>query len=437
MDDFIVHDAELTEQRLISHVDVPKSIQKYFKSSSLFIEYDTDITPNNSILNIPLVATVLPLAWLTGSDIYVEELDRTFKESMDELKQWFMKTYPNAPFTTEIKADVLVENQIKANPSDRTGLLFSGGVDSSYSLITNLDLKPRLILFWGTDTYPYPENGAQWNKIIDTYSEFAERLGLKLNIVKTNISVLLDDRRISHDFHDVIYDGRFRFRMLHSFVLIPLVAPLSMGRFDHLIFSGGGPRDPNDTSIPEATLPEIDEKMIWADYKVSHWAPVHREEKIKALTEYFKNDKVTLKVCINKLDQGKLNDSTCEKCLKTIANLALNGVDPNEYGFKVDDSTFQTLKTFIETGISRSMFFTMNGWVQWQKSIPDQIPYDLYGSEAFFEWFKTVDLKTKEKNVWLYRDIYMKLPYSIAKPLDMVYNKMGIKIHDKNPPRHP
>jgi hypothetical protein len=81
----------------------------------------------------------LPLAWLTGSDIYVEELDRAFKESMDELQQVFKKMYPMAPYATKINTQVLAQNRIgPVDPTERTSLLFSGGVDSTYSLITNL-----------------------------------------------------------------------------------------------------------------------------------------------------------------------------------------------------------------------------------------------------------------------------------------------------------
>jgi len=438
--EIVIRDSELVGRRLTSSVTVPRDLRKYFKSTHFFVNYDADITTDRSILNIPLLSTVLPLAWLTGSDIYVEKLDQTFKESMDELKREFMKMFPKAPFTTSINADVLVKNLIgEVNPSERTALLFSGGVDSTYSLITNLDLKPRLIIFWGTDNYPYPENKLQWEKIISTYSEFAGELGLKFNTIRTNNSIILDDRRISHDFHEFLYDGRFRLVMLHTFVLLPLAAPLSFGRFDRLLIAAGGhPRSHNDRYTLSPTRPETDEKIVWADLKVRHDGYVPREEKISgSIKEYLQNNKLKLKVCIRRLERDKLNDSTCPKCLKAILTLLLAGIDPNECGFEVDDSTLKKFRSFFENELAQSTFHTIRTWLKFQNYVPDQINYNLYGSKEFFDWFKRFDLKSREKNVWLYRDIYNTLPYPISRVLDKFYRLIGIWIHVNRPPKHP
>jgi len=94
-------------------VTTSNSLKKYINDRELFIEYDVDVNVDESILNIPLTATVLPLAWTTGSDIYVRTIDRSFKESMKELQQFFSKMFPKIRFTTEIKADKLVENKIE------------------------------------------------------------------------------------------------------------------------------------------------------------------------------------------------------------------------------------------------------------------------------------------------------------------------------------
>jgi len=177
LDGISVGNSVLEGRKLTSKVTVPRHLRKYFRSPDFFAIYDADIQADGSILNIPLLAVVLPFAWLAGVDVYVDELDRTFKESMDQLQQVFQKDYPDAPFTTRIIADTLVENEVgEIDPSERTGLLFSGGVDSTYTLLTHLDLQPRLITVWGVDHYPYPENAVQWQKIISTYSEFAEKM---------------------------------------------------------------------------------------------------------------------------------------------------------------------------------------------------------------------------------------------------------------------
>jgi len=170
MNEIIIQDTELSKHRVTSSFSVSKKLEKYIKNHNFFAEYDVDVTADKSILNIPITSVILPLAWLTGSNIYVDEIDYAFKESMEEVKKEYMKMYPKIPFTTEIKADKVVENKNRVDPSERTGLLFSGGIDSTYSLVSNLRLKPRMIMIWGIEGHPYPKYLDYWKNVISTYS---------------------------------------------------------------------------------------------------------------------------------------------------------------------------------------------------------------------------------------------------------------------------
>ena len=130
----------LSGHRLTSTVTVPKGLRKYFNSFRLFVYYDAPLRADMSILNIPLVSTVLPMAWLTGTDVHVEKLDKKYVEAMDAIKNEFKQIFPGGRFSAKIIVDDLVENKTQ---SQGTALLFSGGVDSTYSLIKNTGLKPR------------------------------------------------------------------------------------------------------------------------------------------------------------------------------------------------------------------------------------------------------------------------------------------------------
>jgi hypothetical protein len=84
---------------------------------------------------------------------------------MEKLHKFFKEMFPKIPTTTEIITEKLVENKIEAkDPDRRTGLLFSGGVDSYYSLINNIHHNPQLITLWGVDDFPYPERADHWEK---------------------------------------------------------------------------------------------------------------------------------------------------------------------------------------------------------------------------------------------------------------------------------
>jgi hypothetical protein len=418
----------LKGQKLKQSFSVPEEQVKHIQEKELFIEYDTDIKSDKSILGIPLTAAVLPFAWLTGSDIHVSSIDKTFKESMDDLKNTFREMYPRVSFQTEIIANEVVENLTEpCDTETHTGLMFSGGVDSTYTLITNFDLQPKLIMLWGVDDFSYPEHKDHWEKTISTYTEYAERKSLELYILRTNISQIFNNQRIEHTYHKELYDGRIRQALQNSLLLIPTTAPLSMGRFDHVLIAAS--LFNLDRSLrPDAALPKLDEKIIWADLSVEHHGIHTRLDKIYALGDYLKKDDVTLRVCLrSKLSEGYLNCGICEKCLRTIVSLTVAGIDPNNCGFKVDESTWRIMRSMWE---KRKTIRGSTNWRIIQSLLSETIDQDIHGSREFFEWFRDYDFKSAEKN-WFYTDLYTSLPYSLAKIVDKLYSKMGINVHDE------
>jgi len=432
----IVGDPIFIERRLTSRVNASKDLRKYLKNDELFIEYDDEIKVDNSILNIPLTATVLPLAWLTGSDLHVSKLDKTFKESMDKLQLVFKEIHPDIPFKTEIIADKLVDNRIKLdNTAQDVALLFSGGVDSTYSMIRNLEQKPRLIMLWGVDDFPYPENSEQWNHIYEVYKKRAYRLGLNINLVKTNISQIIYHKKINHNFHEMLHNGSVGALLQHSLPLLTPCAPLSFGRFRRLLIAASSGTSYNFEKYPWGSSPLTDETINWADLKVIHDGAIDRAEKITGLIkEFHSSNPLQLRVCLCKLDKAILNDSTCEKCLRTIAPLALAGIDPNTCGFNVDETSFNLLKEIIADGGLSPVLIDAH-WIPIQKMIPKTLNHDFYGSMKFFEWFREYDMLSVSKKLDLHRKIYHYLPFLLADLLDRFYQKIGLYIHEASPLR--
>jgi len=417
----------LKNRKLTNTVTTSKELTKYIKQKQLFLEYENEIHANESILNIPMTATLLPLAWLTGSDIYIDIIDQTFKESMDKLKTLFQKMYPKASFKTEIIAEKLVKNHLKVeNRENRTGLMFSGGVDSMYSLINNINKKPNLIMMWGADNFQYPEHAPHWKKTISIYKQFAQEKDLSLDIIKTNITQILDLRRIEHQYHQELYNGSLRSGISHSLLLLPAAAPLSEGRFNQMIIAASYTPEFDLSRSPRAAVPELDEMINWANVSVIHDGFISRKEKIDGISQYYKNNGVMLRVCLrSEINDGKINDSKCEKCRRTIASLVLAGIDPNECGFTADETFFKDLRRYWENRTA----VRYGSWLEIQRLIPDKLEDDFQGSKEFFEWFRGFDFKTTEKN-WFFVDLYMRLPYSFAKGLDMIYRKFHINVHE-------
>jgi len=396
--------------KLVSTVTVPKNLQKYFNCFQLYAKYDAPIKAGKSILSIPLISNVLPLAWLTGSDVHVESLDKNYVVAMDSIKKEFNAIFPCGRFKTKIIVDDLVDNQ---TGSDDTAVLFTGGIDSTHSLIANIALKPRLIMYSGIQHYQlYPSYEKREHFVKKRYAEFAKQQGLELNYIKTNIIGVLNDNRITHDFHKILRGTLLWLALQQPLVLLSLPAPLSIGRFNRLIISATVDANHDFMSVPCSSQPRIDEKFAWADLTVKHHGNINRLNKTKLITDYSKNNKIEINVC-NYPPTDRFNCSNCEKCYRTIAALILEGEDPNKLGFVVTDKTFLSMKQLLIRKKADALALELI-WKELQNQIPDKIDTNLYGSTDFFMWFKKVDFEIVRKKRDLYWVAYNSLPYPAA-----------------------
>jgi len=433
MGDIYVNNNKFVDHKITNKITVSKDLEKYIRTYEMFTEYDCNIHADESILNIPIIANIVPLAWLTGSDIHVENLDKTFKESLDQLQSHFKEFYPLIPFNTDIKAERLVDNKITPEDlSRRTGLLFSGGVDATYSMITNLTKKPRLIMYWGVERSPYPKYRDYWERVIEQYTHMANSFGLDFNIVKTNVLEILNLRRIEHRYHKELFYGSLWVRLQESLVLLSLAAPLSFNRFDKILIAASEWPDTHETldiyNRPHIARPESDEIIKWANLNVDHDGFIDRLTKIKTIAEYLNHGKILLRVCLSRKDApNALNCNQCEKCCRTIAQLVQAKVDPNKCGFDVSDSTPLNIikEYYLKVGLD---CFAENS----KKMIPDKLECDLYGSKQYLKWLKEFNVPEQTKELF-FRDIYDFLPYPLAKILAEIYKILKIEIHFGNP----
>ncbi len=425
---------EFDGRRVTNHLEVSHDLERYINKSEMFVEYDTDIYADSSILNIPLVATILPLAWLTGSDVYVDTLDKGFHSSMNHLRDVFKTMLPLPSYDTEIHVKQLVENNI--DPMDyerRTGLLFSGGIDSFYSLASNIEEKPSLVMHWGVEGPPYPVYKEYWENVNKTYREYAAKNDLNFNLTKTNVLDVVFSRKIEHAFHRELYYGSLWVRLQESLVLLCLAAPLSMKRFDKLLIAASmSPGSPSNSDInrPHSARAEIDEVISWAGLSVRHDGFIQRYRKTRYLSDFMKDNKIQLRVCLarpgNQNKSDKLNCNNCSKCYRTIMQLSQAGSNPDDCGFELDDTTFKKIRDHYEAnGLD---IYAKNS----KEIIPEIIEHDFYGSREFFEWLR-VFTPGEPVNLWPYRDLYFSLPYPAAKLLDKIYQKLDVRIHDGNP----
>jgi hypothetical protein len=389
-------------------------MKKYFVCYDYFSEYDEPILDEKSILNIPALSVILPIAWITGADVYVYELDENYANSMNKMQAEYKKIYPKAPLKTKLIVKKLVNH--KDNTEDNA-LLFSGGVDSTHTLFANINLKPRLIMIFGVMDIPI-ENTEFQQQIKSRYLEFAKQEGLTLNLIHSNALNIMNHDRLRHLWgrYQERHEGDYWNGIGYSLGHICQVAPLSINRFNNLLFASSYDATHSIIENPDASSPETDEKIKWANLQVRHDCDLHRFEKVKTMKQLLTNNRITLRVCNSKhlLPDGLMNCSKCEKCLRTIASLAYTGVDPNKCGFNVYETTFDLMKFLFTNKILTKKNIKI-WWKPLQQAIPEHVENDFYGSRNFFEWFRDINLDYMGKT---YRTVlystYFMLPFNVS-----------------------
>jgi predicted protein tyrosine phosphatase len=288
--------------------------------------------PSSGALNIPVLSIVLPLAWITGADVYVDEVDETFAKSMNTLQLEFKRIYPDAPFKTKLIVKNLVNSEDIPNGM---ALLFSGGLDSTYTLYGNISSRPRLIMIFGVADIPISNVKFQ-ERIRAEYSAFAKQEGLDINFIRTNALEIMDRSRLRHLWGSFqgSHDGDFWNGIGYSLGQIGQAAPLSVGRFNRLLISASYNETTSVQERPDASSPKTDEKIAWANLRVKYDGLHHRHEKVMSLKELLNNDRIKLRVCWSRPEYlypyTFLNCGKCEKCLRTISRPRLRGHRPKQ-----------------------------------------------------------------------------------------------------------
>ena len=88
MEKIIIENVIVSKNRINIDFFVTDNLKQYFNpNESFFIEYSEDIsTTPKGIAIIPFVTNILPLIWLTNSELIIPELDHNFYKSILVIK---------------------------------------------------------------------------------------------------------------------------------------------------------------------------------------------------------------------------------------------------------------------------------------------------------------------------------------------------------------
>jgi len=378
-----------SDNKLQVELDISEEITKYFFKNSFEVAYDRNIEDvDESILAIPAVCVTIQVAWATGADLYVEKLDETFLSSLPKIRKVFEGFYPKFSSSGDIHVQKIITNKFN---NKQIATLFSGGLDSIVSYITQKDKHPILITIQKSATSPH--NKDHDSKMRNLHQKFAKQEGLRIHFIESDLvgtySDTLNHQLLAYDFETKDWFGYVNYGL----VTTGLCAPMTVEKIGQVVLASGYPKNYRQAEGAHF-LDYID--FSWADINVFYDnSDLSRQEKIRHVLKGNPQYLKYLRSCMlaNQRRSDLKECGECEKCLRTITGLILEGIDPNECNFNIKNKVLDYIKALF---IKRLMYSGIYFWKDIQNHIPNTIKDDevskKYHAKEFFEWFRGFEL---------------------------------------------
>ncbi len=133
------------------------------------------------ILVIPIVSNLLPISWVFNSTLIIDELDKTFYDSINKFKSGYVVMYPELDFKGDIEVKEIINYEYEDNGTVLS--FFSLGVDSLNTVIKHVDENMKIITLYGSDV-PLKEKGG-WEVLSSDIDDFADILGIENFFLKS------------------------------------------------------------------------------------------------------------------------------------------------------------------------------------------------------------------------------------------------------------
>ena len=378
----------VADNKLIVRFSCKGQINKFFEKNTFIVEYSTSIegTPE-SILVIPFLASVCPIAWANQADVYVEIVDEMFLGSLVHVQKTLQKFYPQMGFSGRVFAKKVVASRVGVQANSM--LLFSGGVDSLATFVRHQAEKPILVSVHGVDM-EFDDREA-WDRFTGHLQEFSDTTGSAYRTIRYGFLKTVD-WCLFHQYFLKISGRDWWERVMQGPALLGLCAPLTyVDKVGKLYIAATFPLN---FQPPHGSHPEIDNYVRWSGTRAIHdGLELSRQEKINFFADYLKNKNPNLYIHACLKARSDRNCGLCEKCARTILGLELGGIDPNEHGFAVDDRTFSRIKSNLTNGawtIEENQEFM---WVDLQAHASRDVDLPHPGARVLIDWLLATDVE--------------------------------------------
>ena len=330
-----IRNVEVDGQSIICKLFVEGEAVKAFRKKKIRFYYDTNISLEGlpaSIAVVPLLAQLLPIAWVLDATINVPECDEDFLNSIPEFQQGYKTMHPNLSYKGALNVERVQKNE---KALEGAMCLFSCGLDAHDTALRHADEKPLLLIVRGSDVSLVNDDG--WNKIVERVDSMAETLGVARVSVKSNFRHMLDYTYL--DAQILSENDTWWHSMQYGIGLLSLAAPIAWQKGLSTVYIASSFTEGSQGTYKCASDPTIDNHLRFCGVQ-----PVHdgyecsRLDKLRNVASWCRenNKHVYLRVCARRPVTGS-NCCRCEKCWRTMFGLYAIGENPADYGFDALD----------------------------------------------------------------------------------------------------
>ena len=350
------------ENKISYNFEIDKEIQRYFNYNNMNVKYSENLgTVPKGILIIPALCNLIPISWFVDFDIYIDELDEAFNESIYRIKCAYEKMYG-----TKLGGNIIVK-QLTNNEYERTEKcvsLFSGGVDSISTVIDNINKDMDLATIWGSDIHTGNKTG--WEYVEKSVKNIGEKFSLKNTFIVSDHRECLNYSELDRLLYIKGLSAKCWWTHIqHGISHIALLTPYSYKYKMGKIYVPGTLEESYVEKygiMPMASDPTIDNEFKFASCSTIHDGFMDtRQDKIANICRFKKNIDFDFDIRVCFSSSNGENCNICKKCSITILGLIQQKQDPNKFGFKVDKSLLMDMRDRYENEFVFE-HFALNWW---------------------------------------------------------------------------
>lgn len=278
------------------HYSVTGFWKRLFKQDALKIDFGVDISDvPDSVLAIPLLTNILPIAWLCNAVVCVGSLDKQFMNCIEGVKYGYRRMYPYFEFLGKICADVIESNEAKSciHP---VAMFYSAGVDSFSTFLNHKEESPLLITLCGSDIRLDDSEG--WRAMKRRQKFMEEHFNLECISILSNFRSVINERRLTKLVS--LSQDNWWHGFQHGIAIIGHAAPLAYKFGIKNLYLASTYTPAVYGKITCASDPTIDNKVTFLQTKIFHDGDTRdRFQKIQQISEFHKETGIAfpLHVC--------------------------------------------------------------------------------------------------------------------------------------------